>query len=190
VQQGATVVELMEQEETTSTGHGRYSARQHALMRLTTLLALGLSVGGSPIELNPHLLGTRGLLRAATRDCGILILESRTSPTTPSSEATVLAGRGSSSISLQSLLLLALTDGCGAPDAKVISLQLSGEAGLSHPDALEELPLYKVMLELRMRYEKAQALLPAGERNSCKVAVVATSLGRVARSLVILLQVR
>ena len=41
-----------------------------------------------------------------------------------------------------------------------------------------------------MRYQKAQALLPAGERNSCKVAVVATSLDRVARSLDILLQVR
>jgi len=46
------------------------------------------------------------------------------------------------------------------------------------------------MLELRSRYDKEQALLPAGERSSCKVAVVATSLDRVARNLDILLQVR
>jgi len=59
----------MEEEEITSTSHGRYSARQHAQVRLTPLLALGLGVGGSPIELNPQLLGTRGLLRAATRNC-------------------------------------------------------------------------------------------------------------------------
>jgi len=113
VAQGATVAGLMQEEEITSTGHGRYSARQHVLTRLATLLALGLGVGGSPIELNPQLLGTRGLLRAATRDCDILILESRVSPTSSSSEAMVLAGVDPSSISLQSLLLLALTDGCG-----------------------------------------------------------------------------
>jgi hypothetical protein len=46
------------------------------------------------------------------------------------------------------------------------------------------------MLELRSRYNEEQALLPVGERSSCKVAVVATSLDRVARSLDILLQVR
>jgi len=136
VAEGVTVAELMEEEETTSTSHGRYSARQHALMRLATLLALGQGVGGSPIELNPQLLGTRGLLRAATRDCDILILESRVSPTSSSSEAMVLAGVDPSSISLQSLLLLALKYGSGPPDAKVISLQLSGEAGQSHPAEL------------------------------------------------------
>jgi len=136
VAQGAPVAELMEEEENTSTSQGRYSSRQHALMCLATLLALGLRVGGSLIKLNPHLLITCRLLHAAAHDCGILIPESRVSPTSFSSEATVLAGGGSSSISLQSLLLLALKYGSGPPDAKVISLQLSGEAGQSHPAEL------------------------------------------------------